>query len=166
MNKENREIRVAIAGLGNVAAAIVMGIEYYKKISTNDEIIPGLMHNSIGGYDLFYSELQEDGNWSKPKNMKYPINTVEDDIYYVLSADGKRAYYSSYSKEGYGGRDIYIMHLSTLPERSTIVVKGTVKIKDSDEASSLKSFTWNEKNPTRQKRITSGKNGFSMTIPL
>ena len=33
---ENKEIRVAIAGLGNVAAAIVMGIEYYKNIKPED----------------------------------------------------------------------------------------------------------------------------------
>lgn len=90
-------------------------------------------HNSMGGYDLFSCELQENGTWSKPKNMRYPINTVEDDIYFVISADGRRAYYSSISKRGYGGRDISIMHMATLPERSTVVVKGVVMYKDSDE---------------------------------
>ncbi len=46
----NREIRVAIAGLGNCAAALAMGIEYYKDISPEDSFINGLMNPSVGGY--------------------------------------------------------------------------------------------------------------------
>lgn len=44
------KIRVAIAGLGNCAAALVMGIEYYKDISPEDSYINGLMNPSVGGY--------------------------------------------------------------------------------------------------------------------
>ena len=44
------EIRVAIAGLGNCAAALVMGMEYYKDIKGDDAFIKGLMNPSIGGY--------------------------------------------------------------------------------------------------------------------
>ncbi|WP_371802046.1 inositol-3-phosphate synthase [Candidatus Lokiarchaeum ossiferum] len=44
------EIRVAIAGLGNCAAALVMGIEFYKNISPEDSYINGLMNPSVGGY--------------------------------------------------------------------------------------------------------------------
>ncbi|MHA1526403.1 MAG: hypothetical protein ACTSQD_05175, partial [Promethearchaeota archaeon] len=47
---EKNEIRVAIAGLGNVSAAIVMGIEYYKNIKKEDMYQAGLMNASIGGY--------------------------------------------------------------------------------------------------------------------
>ena len=89
-------------------------------------------HNSMGGYDLFYSELQNDETWSKPKNMGYPINTTEDDVFYVLSADGKRAYYSCYKENGLGGKDIYRMNLLSLPERSLAVITGVVRKKSSD----------------------------------
>lgn len=44
------EIRVAIAGLGNCAAALIMGAEYYKNIVGDDAFIKGLMNPSIGGY--------------------------------------------------------------------------------------------------------------------
>ncbi len=44
------EIRVAIAGLGNCASALVMGMEYYKDIKGDDAFIKGLMNPSIGGY--------------------------------------------------------------------------------------------------------------------
>lgn len=44
------EIRVAIAGVGNCASSLVQGVNYYKDIKGNDEPVPGLMHNSFGGY--------------------------------------------------------------------------------------------------------------------
>jgi len=44
------EIRVAIAGLGNCAAALVMGTEYYKDVKGDAAFINGLMNPSIGGY--------------------------------------------------------------------------------------------------------------------
>ncbi|GAB4296769.1 MAG: hypothetical protein Kow0068_21140 [Marinilabiliales bacterium] len=88
---------------------------------------------SMGGYDLFYSELNDDGTWSEPVNLGYPINTTGDDVFYVLSTDGKRAYYSSIKENGFGGRDIYMMDLLSLPERSSAVIKGYVKMANSDE---------------------------------
>lgn len=90
-------------------------------------------HNSIGGYDLFYCELQNDGSWSAPINMGYPINTTADDVFYVLSADGKRAYFSSVREDGLGGRDLYVMNLLSLPERASAVIKGTVQMEGTNE---------------------------------
>ncbi len=89
-------------------------------------------HNTLGGYDLFYSELQEDGTWSVPKNLGYPVNTTEDDAFYVLSADEKRAYFSSIRDDSYGGKDLYVMNLLSLPERSSAVIKGKVFMQGND----------------------------------
>jgi myo-inositol-1-phosphate synthase len=47
---ENKEIRIAIAGLGNCASALVQGVEFYKNIKEEDMYINGLMNPSIGGY--------------------------------------------------------------------------------------------------------------------
>ena len=90
-------------------------------------------HNSMGGYDLFYSELQPDDTWGKPLNMGYPINTTSDDVFYVLSADGKRAYFSSIREDGFGSRDLFVMNLLSLPERSSAVIKGTVQMEKTGE---------------------------------
>ncbi len=89
-------------------------------------------HNSIGGYDLFVSELQEDGTWGTPKNLGYPINTTDDEVYFVISSDEKRAYFSSVRNDSYGGKDIYVMNLLSLPERNVAVVKGKIYIKNQD----------------------------------
>jgi hypothetical protein len=63
-------------------------------------------HSSMGGFDLFYSN-QKAGVWQEPINLGFPINTPADERYYVLSADGGTAYYSSDNKGGFGQQDIY-----------------------------------------------------------
>jgi outer membrane protein OmpA-like peptidoglycan-associated protein/tetratricopeptide (TPR) repeat protein len=63
-------------------------------------------HNTMGGYDIFMSTY-EDGKWSMPENVGYPVNSPDDDIFFVLTADGKHAYLSSVKEGGYGMQDIY-----------------------------------------------------------
>jgi len=43
----------------------------------------------MGGYDIFITELSEDGIWSKPKNVGYPINSTDNDVFYIVTPDGK-----------------------------------------------------------------------------
>jgi len=43
-------IRIAIVGVGNCASSLIQGLEYYKNIKNSDDLVPGLMHNSLGGY--------------------------------------------------------------------------------------------------------------------
>jgi myo-inositol-1-phosphate synthase len=43
-------IRIAIAGVGNCASSLIQGLEYYKNITHSDDLVPGLMHNSLGSY--------------------------------------------------------------------------------------------------------------------
>ncbi|MHA2390765.1 MAG: inositol-3-phosphate synthase [Promethearchaeota archaeon] len=49
-NQDKREIRVALAGLGNCASALIQGIKYYENIKEEDLFINGLINPSIGGY--------------------------------------------------------------------------------------------------------------------
>ena len=44
-------IRVAIAGVGNCASALLQGISYYRDAHP-DEVVPGLMHVTLGGYHV------------------------------------------------------------------------------------------------------------------
>lgn len=82
-------------------------------------------HQTMGGFDIFKSVLQEEDMWSLPENIGYPINTVGDDIYFVLSADGKRGYYASDKEGGIGEKDIYVIHM---PEENVplTVIKGQI----------------------------------------
>ncbi len=51
-------------------------------------------HRSLGGLDIFRSTLS-DGEWSRPENLNYPVNTVHDDFGFVLLPDGRSGYLSS-----------------------------------------------------------------------
>jgi outer membrane protein OmpA-like peptidoglycan-associated protein/tetratricopeptide (TPR) repeat protein len=64
-------------------------------------------HNSMGGYDIFKSELGEDGTWNKPENIGYPINTPDDEVFYVTDSDQLYGYYSTFREGGFGGKDIF-----------------------------------------------------------
>lgn len=76
-------------------------------------------HNSIGGYDVFVTRLQENNTWSNPENIGIPINTPFHDIYLVVSASGQNAYYSSFRDDSKGFSDIYkVIFLG--PEKQTI----------------------------------------------
>lgn len=84
-------------------------------------------HNSMGGFDLFYVKQGADGEWGKPENMGYPLNTVEDDVFFQPMADGKRAYYSSERDGGYGKKDIYMIDLPDNSGASQLaVLKGYI----------------------------------------
>ena len=52
-------------------------------------------HLGLGGFDLFYSRRNKDGQWGKVKNLGYPINTHRDEIGLIIDAKGKTAYYAS-----------------------------------------------------------------------
>jgi outer membrane protein OmpA-like peptidoglycan-associated protein/tetratricopeptide (TPR) repeat protein len=66
-------------------------------------------HNTMGNYDIFKSTLNDDGSWSTPVNIGYPINTVDDDVFFVINASGRRGYYSSVKEDGHGEKDIYMI---------------------------------------------------------
>lgn len=63
-------------------------------------------HNSMGGYDIFRSVF-ENGKWGTPENLGWPINTPDDDVFFVTSASGRHGYYSSDRPGGLGAKDIY-----------------------------------------------------------
>ncbi len=86
---------------------------------------------SMGGYDVFRTYLQPDGTWSKPQNIGYPVNTVDDDIYYVVTADGTKGYYSSARAGGFGMQDIYQVKPGVTGKRNALVsIKGTIMLDD------------------------------------
>jgi outer membrane protein OmpA-like peptidoglycan-associated protein len=62
----------------------------------------------MGGYDIFVSEYDSAAKkWSEPVNIGYPINTPDEDIYFVKSGDRKFGYYASVKDGGLGEKDIY-----------------------------------------------------------
>ena len=63
-------------------------------------------HKTMGGYDVFKSTF-ENGKWSEPINLGYPINGPDDDVFFVISGSGNHGYFASSKQGGYGDKDIY-----------------------------------------------------------
>lgn len=81
-------------------------------------------HLGIGGYDIFFSKFR-DGDWTKPVNIGYPINTKNNDLGFVVNTQGTKAYFASNKLNGKGGWDIYAIDLykEARPEK-VFLVKG------------------------------------------
>jgi len=77
---------------------------------------------SMGGYDIFKSELDEaTGSWGEPENMGFPINTIDHDINFEVTPNDLNGYFSSDRLHSVGGYDLYYFH-----KEDKITVKGVV----------------------------------------
>ena len=86
--------------------------------------------NSIGGYDVFYSDMKDNGTWSKPENLGYPINSVDDDLFYTTTIDGSRGYLTSRRNGGNGETDIYEIFNEELGVKNLLVFNGIIRTSD------------------------------------
>lgn len=64
------------------------------------------MPGSIGGTDIWYSELAEDGTWQQPKNAGTAINSIQNEMFPTVAKDGT-LFFSSNGFAGMGGLDIF-----------------------------------------------------------
>ena len=125
-------------------------------------------HKSIGGYDIFKSEWNEDNQkWSTPKNLGYPINTPDDNMSICFTDNKKIAYVSAYRKDSEGDLDIYRVHFKDDDEQLT-TVKGIVFNKDSTAVTfSLTIEAFNETSGDLQGifEVNKTKGSFIMILP-
>ena len=84
-------------------------------------------HPGMGSLDIYLSRLDEAGEWSKPENMGYPINTFKEENSTLVSSSGEFAYFASNRDGGEGSLDLYsfVMPESKRPIKTTFM-KGKV----------------------------------------
>ena len=104
--------------------------------SEHDEICPFLHtdgktffyssngEKSIGGYDVFSCQKESDQIWNNSKNIGTPINTVNDEIYFSTSSDGKKAYYSSTNSQQ--NLDIYSVTINKPYSKPVLLLTGYI----------------------------------------
>lgn len=129
-------------------------------------------HWGVGGYDIFFSRINDEGKWSEPKNLGYPINTQKDEIGLIVNAKGNKAYITSSREGGVGLQDLYIFDLykDAQPESVTYfkgkvfdketkkTIKAEFELKDLTTGKSItKSFS-DSTDGTFLICLTSGKN--------
>lgn len=134
MTSEGKKVRVAIIGIGNCAAALVQGVEFYKNAPDSADI-PGLMHTTIGGYhvrDIEFSaafdvttdkvckDLSE-AIWAHPNNtVKFAdISHMNVPVHRGMTHDGLGKYLNQVVQKAPGPTDDII---GILKETETDVV--------------------------------------------
>ncbi|MEA3443141.1 MAG: OmpA family protein [Bacteroidota bacterium] len=93
----------------------------------------------VGGYDIYYSKQLNGNSWLEPVNIGYPINTQDDDLGFIVSTDGRKAYFSSNKLNGGGGWDIYSFDLyeKARPEK-VLFIKGYLIDEDGNKITDAK----------------------------
>jgi peptidoglycan-associated lipoprotein len=86
-------------------------------------------HTGMGGYDIFKTYRLNDGSWSSPQNMKFPVNSGSDDFGYTIDnqtirSEGiiQQGYFTSNRVGGKGGDDIYKFERKTPLPRPIVIV--------------------------------------------
>ena len=84
-------------------------------------------HNSMGRMDVFYTQMQENSHWATPINLGYPINTPDDDFFFVPTLNKNEAYYSSARlTDNHGGSDLYKVVFNESPGGKLAVIEGHI----------------------------------------
>lgn len=121
-------------------------------------------HRGMGGMDIFRSELV-DGKWQKPVNLGYPINSVEDDNFFELTGDRRRAFFSSMREDG--NSDIYTL---TFIEPYMVVAQPQVppmdeEVKNTGSRTVRQPTTEGPQQVDKPKRTTASKNTSTAKAP-
>ena len=81
-------------------------------------------HKGMGGYDIFKSTYDEEKQeWGEPTNLGYPINTPDDDVYFVTTKDETSGYYATVRNDGVGYLDLYKVEVPDLSEDVNALAK-------------------------------------------
>ncbi len=85
-------------------------------------------HFNMGGYDIFRSDLGPDGRWSTPVNIGYPVNTTDDDLFFMPLGTGDRGCYSRFADDGQGRMDIFLCDIYTELNPRSFFVTGKASV--------------------------------------
>ncbi len=81
-------------------------------------------HGGMGGLDIFMTTIDSLGNWSKPENLKSPINSTGNDFGIIFHPTEERGFFAS-NRGNRNGMDDDIFYFIEPPVLFT--VNGTVK---------------------------------------
>ena len=91
-------------------------------------------HKGMGGYDIYKSVYDSTrGEWSEPINLGYPMNTSDNDVYFVTTRGGSQGYYASAREDGLGFTDIYQIRLVPLESPEYVESKPTPEVETGKE---------------------------------
>ncbi len=87
-------------------------------------------HYNMGGYDIFYSTFLDNGEWSTPLNIGYPLNTTDDDVFFKPMNQGYEGYYAMVGSRGSGQQDIYHIEIFSENHPRKFLIRGVARVAD------------------------------------
>ncbi len=87
-------------------------------------------HATMGGFDIFYAEKINGSKWAEPLNIGYPVNTTDDNIYYMPIGNGDEAYYARYPDHEAGKLMIYHYAILAGLPISNVKITGRLSLDD------------------------------------
>lgn len=121
-------------------------------------------HNSMGEYDIFKSPYNTDTQrWMKAENLGVPINSTNDDIYFMKLDDKETAYFTSRRDGGYGDADIYQINFE---ESSQLIVYCRIQYSglEKDELKDLQLSMYNNESGKMEGLFRPNKNYLTMVL--
>ncbi len=86
-------------------------------------------HYNMGGYDIFQCDVRKDGTYGYAFNIGYPINTTNDNLFFIPVKDGYSGIYCMRDPQGVGGKDIWYVEI--IPREET-VAKALTRLSEED----------------------------------
>jgi LPXTG-motif cell wall-anchored protein len=84
-------------------------------------------HYNMGGFDIFYSSpLGEE--WSVPLNAGYPLNTTDDDLFFMPLGKGYEGFIARFDDKGYGRQDIFRVEIFSDQNPRRFMIEGIARI--------------------------------------
>ncbi len=123
-------------------------------------------HNNMGGFDIFKTIYNTNENtWETPQNLGFPINTVNDDIYFTLNANGSTGYYSTLKERGFGRQDLYKINMNDFETESFLIVGYVKNNQDNKPINAIISIIDNESGDLQGAYSSNAANGkFILTL--
>ncbi len=88
-------------------------------------------HPGFGGFDLYKTTKNAEGEWMTPQNLGQPYNSPQDDLFYFPASDSLVTLVSSSRPGGHGGLDIFKIRKDI---RIPFTISGSVSDKDSGDS--------------------------------
>ncbi len=85
-------------------------------------------HFNMGGYDIFVSTRNDEGELENPLNIGYPVNSTDNDLFYFPMKDGKQGYHAKYTDNYDGNMDIFWYDILSVANPVRYTIKGQISL--------------------------------------
>ncbi|MGB0915907.1 MAG: tetratricopeptide repeat protein, partial [Crocinitomicaceae bacterium] len=123
-------------------------------------------HNSMGGYDVFFSRYNPNINaFGKPENVDFAISSPDDDLFYVVDSLHKNAYFASSRQSQNGKLHVYNVRVARVPIQEIIVMGDFLSEINPENKSMFVNVTSNTNGAEVGKIKSNAKGKYSFVFP-